>query len=64
MAISNALAFLLDAEVDDKLDFSLTRRPAPYTYAPWMSLLSGDATGEYMGRRDVATGPMAGTAPK
>ncbi len=31
------------AEVDDKLDFSLTRRPAPYTHAPWMSLLSGGA---------------------
>ncbi len=30
-------------EVDDKLHFSLIRRPAPYTLAPWMSLVSGVA---------------------
>jgi hypothetical protein len=30
-------------EVDDKLAFSLIRRPAPYTRAPWMSLVSGGA---------------------
>lgn len=28
-------------EVDNKLLFSLTRRPTPYTLAPWMSLVSG-----------------------
>jgi hypothetical protein len=28
------------AEVDDKLRFSLIRRPAPYRYAPWMALVS------------------------
>lgn len=28
------------AEVDDKLGFSLVRRPAPYTHAPWMKLVS------------------------
>jgi len=31
-------------EVDDKLRFSLIHRPAPYTRAPWMSLVSRDAT--------------------
>lgn len=31
-------------EVDDKLRFSLIRRPAPYTHAPWMSLVSGGTT--------------------
>ena len=31
-------------EVERKLRFSLTRRPAPYTRAPWMSLVSGGAT--------------------
>ena len=30
-------------ERDDKLAFSLTRRPAPYTHAPWMALVSGSA---------------------
>lgn len=30
-------------EVDDKLSFSLIRRPAPYNLAPWMSLVSGRA---------------------
>jgi len=30
-------------EEDDTLNFSLTRRPAPYTHAPWMSLLFEDA---------------------
>lgn len=30
-------------EVDDKLGFSLVRRPAPYTRAPWMMLASGGA---------------------
>lgn len=28
-------------EADDKLAFSLIRRPAPYTHAPWMTLVSG-----------------------
>lgn len=28
-------------EKDDKLSFSLVRRPAPYTHAPWMALVSG-----------------------
>lgn len=28
-------------EVDDKLKFSLIRRPAPYQNAPWMTLVSG-----------------------
>ncbi|MGO9374345.1 MAG: anti-phage defense-associated sirtuin Dsr1 [Syntrophobacteraceae bacterium] len=32
------------AKVDEKLSFSLTRRPAPYTRAPWMSLLFGGTT--------------------
>ncbi len=32
------------AEVDDKLRFSLIRRPAPYTRAPWMMLVSGGAS--------------------
>jgi len=31
--------------VDEKLRFSLTRRPAPYNHAPPMSLASGGATG-------------------
>jgi hypothetical protein len=31
-------------EGDDKIRFSLIRRPAPYTHAPWMSLVSGGAT--------------------
>lgn len=31
-------------EVNDKLSFSLIRRPAPYTRTPWMSLVSGGAT--------------------
>jgi SIR2-like domain len=31
------------AEVDDKLSFSLIHRPASYTYAPWMILVSGGA---------------------
>ncbi len=31
------------AEVDDKLSFSLIHRPASYTYAPWMMLVSGGA---------------------
>lgn len=31
-------------EVDSKLRFCLIRRPAPYTSAPWMSLVSGGAT--------------------
>ena len=44
MTTSNALAFLLVTKVDEKLSFSLTRRPAPYTRAPWMSLLSGGTT--------------------
>ncbi|GFO57429.1 hypothetical protein GMSM_44360 [Geomonas sp. Red276] len=30
---------------DDKLRFSLIRRPAPYRLAPWMSLVSGGETG-------------------
>ncbi len=30
---------------DDKLAFSLTRRPAPYTRAPWMMLVDGGSTG-------------------
>lgn len=30
---------------DDKLAFSLTRRPAPHTHAPWMSLVDGGTTG-------------------
>lgn len=28
-------------EIDEKLRFSLIRRPAPYDYAPWMALVSG-----------------------
>lgn len=32
------------AEVDDKLRFSLIRRPAPYRYAPWMALVPGGTT--------------------
>lgn len=32
-------------EVDDKLHFSLIRRPAPYDHAPWMLLASGGSTG-------------------
>lgn len=31
-------------QVDDRLGFSLVRRPAPYTHAPWMSLVSRGAT--------------------
>lgn len=34
----------LHAKADDKLKFSLIRRPTPYNYAPWMSLVSGGAT--------------------
>ena len=33
------------AEVDDKLRFSLIRRPAPYGLAPWMSLVSAGVAG-------------------
>lgn len=32
-------------EVDKKLHFSLINRPAPYTRAPWMSLVSGTPSG-------------------
>lgn len=32
-----------NVEVDDKLAFSLVRRPAPYNCAPWMALVSGGA---------------------
>jgi SIR2-like domain len=32
------------AEMDDKLEFSLIRRPAPYTCAPWTMFVSGGAT--------------------
>ncbi|MCJ7601790.1 MAG: SIR2 family protein [Desulfobulbaceae bacterium] len=32
------------AEVDEKLGFSLIRRPAPYSRAQWMTLVSGGAT--------------------
>ena len=32
-------------EVDDKLRFSLIRRPTSYRRAPWMALVSGGATG-------------------
>jgi hypothetical protein len=32
-------------EVDDKLHFSLIRRPAPYRHAPWMALVSADVGG-------------------
>lgn len=32
------------AKVDDKLGFSLIRRPAPHTKSPWMALVSGGAT--------------------
>jgi SIR2-like domain len=32
------------ALVDDKLGFSLVRRPAPYTHTTWMTLASGGAT--------------------
>jgi len=32
------------AEIDEKLRFSLIRRPAPYTHAPLMSLVSGEET--------------------
>ena len=35
------------AEVDAKLEFSLVRRPAPYTRAPWMSLVSGMAESQW-----------------
>ena len=31
-------------ETDKKLAFSLIRRPAPYTHAPWMSLVASGAT--------------------
>lgn len=30
-------------EVDSRLTYSLTRRPAPYTNAPWMAVVSGGA---------------------
>jgi len=30
-------------DVDEKLRFSLIRRPAPYRHAPWMALVSGGA---------------------
>jgi hypothetical protein len=30
-----------DARQDEKLEFCLVRRPAPYTKAPWMALVSG-----------------------
>jgi hypothetical protein len=33
------------AEVDDKLRFSLIRRPAPYRHAPWMVLVSAGVAG-------------------
>ncbi|NEU95660.1 anti-phage defense-associated sirtuin Dsr1 [Bradyrhizobium uaiense] len=33
------------ADVDDKLQFSLIRRPAPYSRAPWMALVSHGANG-------------------
>ncbi|PZA05959.1 MULTISPECIES: anti-phage defense-associated sirtuin Dsr1 [unclassified Meiothermus] len=33
------------ADADNKLAFSLIHRPAPYTHAPWMSLLSTITTG-------------------
>jgi hypothetical protein len=33
------------AEVDDKLQFSLIRRPAPYRHAPWMALVSAGVGG-------------------
>lgn len=33
------------AEVDEKLRFSLIRRPAPYGHAPWMSLASVSVAG-------------------
>jgi len=32
-------------EVDDKLQFSLIHRPAPYRHASWMALADGGATG-------------------
>lgn len=32
-------------DVDDKLRFSLVQRPAPYRYAPWMTLVSGGVRG-------------------
>ncbi len=34
-----------DAVVEEKLRFSLIRRPAPYARAPWMTLASGGAAG-------------------
>lgn len=33
------------ADVDEKLRFSLIRRPAPYRHAPWMALISHGASG-------------------
>ena len=33
------------SDADDKLRFSLIRRPAPYRYAPWMALVSGGSAG-------------------
>lgn len=33
------------ADVDEKLQFSLIRRPAPYRHAPWMALVSHGAGG-------------------
>ncbi|MHC2277542.1 hypothetical protein ACVME8_004153 [Bradyrhizobium diazoefficiens] len=32
-------------DVDEKLRFSLIQRPAPYRYAPWMTLVSGGVGG-------------------
>ncbi|MCS3498667.1 hypothetical protein M2189_002374 [Bradyrhizobium japonicum] len=32
-------------DVDDKLRFSLVQRPAPYRYAPWMTIVSGGVDG-------------------
>jgi SIR2-like domain len=30
-----------NSKVDDKLTYSLVRRPAPYSHAPWMALVAG-----------------------
>lgn len=36
------------ADTDNKLRFSLIRRPAPYRHAPWMALVSGGGAGSQL----------------
>ena len=49
-------------DVDEKLRFSLIRRPAPYRHAPWMALVSAGAGGSEWDDVMFQSGPLAGSA--